>query len=243
MKILNAHLIGRFGNQVLTYLCARGIAEEFGAQLRTSPWPGQRIFQLNEPPIQEQSDVKSDENNLVASDEGICDFQSYAQNQKAVDFYSRSDVKRWLVWRPEILHLLHENVATPCVVIHLRRGDYKNSSGYPLISKECAVEFLKSIGEDYYNVVSDEVPTVCGKFTEDLAWLPDFWKLMNAEILVRANSSFSFCAHLLANDTQRVFSPIIDNAIGGHENEVEFVEGNHPKLSTLPMCSDLHLRP
>ena len=241
MKILNCHLIGRFGNCAIQYCAARGIAEEFGAQLRTPAWVGQKIFQLNDPPIQEQSSVKSDEHNLVATD-GICDLHSYCQNQTACDFYSRSDVKRWFVWRPEILKLLHENVSTPCVLVHLRHGDYKELN-YPMVSKEGAVKFLKSIGEDYYNIISEEVPTVCGKFQNELAWVPDFWKLVNAEILLRGNSSFSFFAAILAQESQVVYSPVIDGLKGGSEYEVEWRLGNSAKLADLPFITEMNLRP
>lgn len=231
------------GNQALTYLCAKAIALEFGAELRTPSWIGQKVWQLNDPPIQERADVMSTEDNLVPAANGVVDFRSYAQNQTAADFYSRHEVKEWLRWRPEILNLIHqENIATPCVVIHLRRGDYRNSA-YPLISKQCAVDFLKGIGEDYYNIISDDLPTVSGKFTGDVSWLPDFWKLVNAEILLRGNSSFSYVAALLASESQTVYSPRIDGKAGGAEVDCAWEAGNHCRLADLPFITDMHVRP
>jgi len=108
---------------------------------------------------------------------------------------------------------------------------------------DAAFAFLKSIGADYYNIISDEMPTVCGKFPGDLAWLPDFWKLVNAGILLRGNSSFSYLAAILAADSQIVYSPRIDGLKGGEEHDVAYELGNHCRMADLPFITDIHLKP
>lgn len=227
----------------MTFVCARAIAEEFGAQLRTPPWVGQKIFQLDDPTIQEQSGIMCDENDLKVSEAGVCDFRSYAQCQKAIDFYSRSDVKRWLRWRPEVLQKLKNMVFPQGRVCHFRRTDYFGY-GYVVVSQKSYEDCLrKNFGFVNYFGVGDEKPFHFPEFTGELNFLPDFYRLMTAEVLLRANSSFSFFAAVLADDSQRVFAPIIDGKPGGVESDCEFVEGNWPRLHYLDFTTDLHLRP
>lgn len=76
-----------------------------------------------------------------------------------------------------------------------------------------------------------------------LGFLPDFFLLMRAKVLLRANSTFSFWAHVLG-DNERVFSPDLKGITpkAGVLQSVPFVEGNHCAISCVhPNCSDLYL--
>jgi hypothetical protein len=65
---------------------------------------------------------------------------------------------------------------------------------------------------------------------------------MAADVVLRANSTFSWWAALLGRG--RVFSPLVEDRIG--DQTVEFVEGNWPRMCDTKNGSarltDLHIR-
>ena len=90
--------------------------------------------------------------------------------------------------------------------------------------------------------VTEESPHRVDGIPEDLSFLPDFYRLVNASVLLRANSTFSFLAGLL--NTGIVLSPRIDGLVGGKEHDdVNFEVGNHCRLADLSFCSDLFVAP
>jgi hypothetical protein len=224
MKPIGAHLIGRFGNQMFQYCWARKTAEQQGRELHTNAWAGQKIFQLNEPPLDGSEEMLP---------------EHYRQDQDSL-IYSRADARRWFAWRPEVEQSL-SIVPTLGLVAHWRRGDYL-SLGYPVVGLSA---FLSAVvghgfGKETIGWSREESPHLHDGFTGELSFVPDFCRLMRARVLFRANSSFSWWAATLGNG--RVFSPIIDGLQGGIEHDaVPFVEGNHPKLAELPFITDLHL--
>lgn len=60
-----------------------------------------------------------------------------------------------------------------------------------------------------------------------LEFLPDFFVLMNADVLFRANSTFSFWAALLGDVV--TYSPVVEGKTG-LRTDIDFVYGNHPKM-------------
>ena len=79
-----------------------------------------------------------------------------------------------------------------------------------------------------------------------LAFLPDFYALMQAEVMFRAPSTFGLWAGILGNQ-KRVFSPDLRGkpwqGEGRPKQDVPFVEGNHmPLTSHWVGHSELHLR-
>jgi len=92
-------------------------------------------------------------------------------------------------------------------------------------------------------IVSDEIPGKDPFLPDTMSFLPDFYRLMNAPILFRSNSSFSYWAAVLG-DNNVVFAPIIEGLEGGREHDrVPFVVGNRPRISMHDFCTDLHLEP
>src|SRR5260221_1345614 len=85
MKTVGIELIGRFGNKMFQYCFAYAFAEQNRMALQTSAWPGQKIFQLYDEPLNNPDEMIS----------------GYHQDQASL-IYSREDVRRWFEFRPEI---------------------------------------------------------------------------------------------------------------------------------------------
>lgn len=207
------------------YAYARKLAEQQGRELHTNGWAGQKIFQLNDPPLDGSEEMLP---------------EHYRQDQDSL-IYTRADARRWFAWRPEVAEKLAFNVMCRPLLAHWRNGDYIRL-GYPVVSQRAIQRALEAHGFDpeKLSLVSEEVPMRSDEFTGELAFAPDFYRMTKAEALFRSNSSFSWWAATLGNG--RVFSPIIEGLKGGVEHDaVPFVEGNHPKLAELPCCTDLYL--
>lgn len=249
MKFLNCHLMGRVGNQLFQYAACRAFAEKHEMELRTPPWLGQQIFELHDPPITLQAGPRFNERTL--QDFGQVDFEGYGQSQMALDWYTRADCRRWFTWRPEILEALKElkelrdKLSGSTIVGHVRRGDYLTNGGYVIVSRNSYIRKAAELGFSSYYEINEEHPTKlhAGSLPTELSFLPDFYWMTLAYILLRANSSFSWWAHTLAGDSQRIFAPVIEGKPGGVESDCEFVEGSWPRLANLDVCTDLHLRP
>lgn len=222
--------LGRFGNQLFRYAYARALCEQNGFELRTEPWVGERVFTLDG-----LAPKRPDGTEDIVIDE-------YRQAQKDL-IYTRADCRRWFELKPKIEDELE--VAAACyfpVVVHFRRGDYVGSSGYPVIGRKAVVRAMLEhrIASEFCSV-SDDHPLRHSRFPSELEFLPDFYRLMKAPILFRANSSFSWWAATLG--TGRVLSPVITGLAGGVEHVVvPFVEGNWPRLAELEFVTDLHLK-
>ncbi|MBX4215888.1 hypothetical protein KW797_02990 [Candidatus Parcubacteria bacterium] len=234
MRVIACRLIGRFGNNCFTYAYARALAEQRGAQLQCDPWVGNDIFGLNDPPITEQLPQR-DETTLQPDEVNVA-IKTYAQNQACL-IYTREQVRRWFTLRPSLVAMLERLLAPDLpIVAHLRRGDYL-SYGYVAVARK---SYERAAGGPF-SVVSDDTPTVLPEFPYPLDFLPDFYRLMRANVLLRANSSFSYWAGVLGNQ-ERVLSPIIDGLPGGVEHDCTFTEGNWPKFANLDGITNLNLR-
>ena len=71
-----------------------------------------------------------------------------------------------------------------------------------------------------------------------LPFLEDFILMMNADVVLRANSSFSWWAATLGRG--RILSPLVEDRTG--MQDVEFVEGNWPKMVNSHNITDLQLK-
>lgn len=228
---------GRFGNQLFQYAFARGYAEEIGAELQTPPWIGQLLFGVADPPIIEQLPrLELDEH---PDDRADVDLYGYFQYRRAFEIYKLGRLRAWFTFRPEILARWAGPPAP--AALHLRRGDYVGSD--PLY---CTVELAAyhramqaaGLDLDWIQVVSEEEPTLTPLAGAE--WLQDFITLMRAEVLFRANSTFSWWAATLGG--HRVFSPVVEGLRGPH-SDVPFVEGNHPRCIDLPGVDDYVIAP
>ncbi|MCK9557569.1 MAG: alpha-1,2-fucosyltransferase [Candidatus Cloacimonetes bacterium] len=232
---------GGFGNQLFQYAFARAYAELYHATLLTPGWIGQRIFSISDQPLDYDlprsgfDEIPNGRVNIVLN--------GYFQFQDAINFLSRAKLKTWFrfknEWRVRFNTHLH-------IAAHLRRGDYMNLSNiYCLVSEDSYITACKKFGLDHNNIYW--VKEGSRKQPPDLLnlgipFLEDFMMLVNANNILRANSSFSWWANVLSDG--KTFSPVVENRLW--MQDVDFVEGNWPRLVDKTNCgeniTDLHLK-
>jgi hypothetical protein len=239
-------MMGRFGNQCLQYAFARAYAEQQGLELQTQKWVGENIFEISPSPIRVNCDSlrRLDENSLLmmghpAGEDFV--YCSYSQIQACM-IYSKTDLQRWFKFRPEIeekLRAFWRPHCKPGVVAHRRVGDFIGY-GYPVVSRVSYQRQAEKIGLSHcLQYVTEEDPYLCPDIPDEYSFIADFWRLVQAPILLRGNSTFSWLAGALGNGV--VYSPRIDGLEGGKEHDVEFELGNHCRFANLPFVTDLHL--
>jgi hypothetical protein len=229
---------GRFGNQLFQYAFAKAYAQSVGAVLQTPPWVGQVLFEdINDPPcsanlrtlgLDEIPPPLTTDVNLFG----------YFQFAGAFKHYGLSDVRRWFRFKSEWRDRFTERHD---LVAHLRRGDYltKYASTFCTVGDLAYKNAMERLGYLPQNAVwvREDYPT---QFPHPgLEWLQDFFTLMNARVLFRANSTFSWWAATLGE--ARVYSPVVEGKVGFNSFDVEFVPGNRPRCASLPNTSDFIL--
>jgi hypothetical protein len=217
-------LIGRFGNKCFQFCYARALAEREGCELITPDWEGQQIFEI-EPTRSRQA--------------GDREVGGYCQDQASL-IYTRRQVREWFKLRPWVSETLASLLPKDRPVLgHRRVGDLAGY-GYPVVSAASYGRALAQYGfsPDEFAFVTEENPVELPAFAR-LQFVPDFVRLMNARVLFRGNSTFSWFAATLGRG--RVFSPVIEGLEGGREHDVPFVEGNWPRFCNLDFVTDLHL--
>jgi hypothetical protein len=260
MSVLVCSLQGRFGNQVMQYLLCRAFAQAYGLELRMDPWIGERIFQIDHPrpndwerPGAVHELPRVNEHSIFERDRHEPffrgrEFRGYAQMQQCM-IYTKRQAQAWLKLRPEIeTACAHAVLASPmssgAVVCHRRVGDYVGY-GYPVVSHHAYERACAEFGLDLDEAVflSEENPIPhAGFLPDELSFMPDFYRMMVAKTLLRANSSFSWLAALLGDGL--VLSPIVEGLEGGKEHNCAFVAGNHPRFAPhLDFVTDLHVAP
>jgi hypothetical protein len=239
---------GRFGNKCMQYLHRRAYAETHGCELQTWPWIGQQIFQLNErvpdgsiPTVQDYE----------LKDEVNVEIDGYAQHEGCM-IYTREQAKQWLKFKPEVEALLRAMGPFNDRIFHLRRGDYAWSE-YLLVSADSYRNGALQHGhkpDDFTPIEEGLFDFRPQPFPHELAFLPDFWRLMQARILFRSNSTFAWVAALLGN-AEHLYSPNLTgfprpseaSGLKGRYQFVPFVEGNWPAIAAdHDHTTDLHMK-
>lgn len=234
--------LGRFGNQLFQYACARGYARKVGAQLETNRWVGQSLFKnVDDPPISKQ--LPQLPLDVVPNDmrTNTC-FYGYFQYSDAFDLYTLSDLREWFTLQDWVNEEMHEYQPPP-LVAHLRRGDYLTSYAniFCSIDESAYTAAIKDHGwgDRQVHWVREDKPLEFKR--PGLEWLIDFTTLMKADILFRANSTFSWWAATLGKP-QFVYSPVVEG-LRGHQTSVQFVSGNIPRCVDLPNVHNYHIKP
>lgn len=244
MKIVNCSCLGslgRFGNQCFQYSCARKYAEIAKATLHTPDWLGTKLFGIHHPRIARQL-PKTPSDSIVWGRPNV-DLYGYFQYQDVVGKLKRSELKSWFNFLPEFKDRFPKKDSY--IAAHCRRGDYLTTAShvYCNITEQSYYNACDKFGLDRSKLVfvKEDEPQVDSGLSGDLAFLPDFFTLMNADVILRANSSFSWWAAVLGNG--KVYSPIVEAKTG--PNDVEFVEGNWPRMCDRQNCggnvTDLYL--
>lgn len=241
MPVVAAQFQGRLGNCMFTYAFARAYAEKHGFEFQCDSWDGQKIFKLDDNPIENvESLTKRDENTLMDG-EGDIVIRSYCQQQKCL-IYTKRDCLRWFQLQDWVHEALSQQAIHYRNVAHRRMGDYVGYL-YPLISMESYWKVLEKPGHAHWDLITEENPVLNHKIPDSLSWLPDFYIMAHADLLLRGNSSFSWWAATL-NRHGKIYAPVMNGCKGGIENDVEFVEGNWPSFNpNLSFVTDLHLQP
>lgn len=228
--------IGRIGNQLFLFCFARGYALAHNCDLQIpADWWGREVFPdaAKLPPIKvtlpqtELDSVTTRPLNRYFGRTDI-DLRVFAQHQVYLDYYTRTQVREWLTFKPEWERFapLGENFS----VSHLRRGDYAVP---PFNSHYCEVSdasYEKAIEQFHIPKPVNRVFDGWRKFAlppalpVELQWLPDFLLMRDATHLLRANSSFSWWAATLG--CGNVYSPVVGDKVGWQD--CKFVEGNWP---------------
>lgn len=220
MNPIYTPLVGRLGNALFQYAHCRALAEQRGVALHTPPWIGEVMFDIP----------------LAPREDDGCDLSpGYHQDQASI-IYTREQARKWFAWKPSVLENL-KTVPTHKYVAHYRSGDFLGY-GFVVVSPN---SFVDAFNEKFPNAGALVFVEDCGKshYGDLPDYIVDFYVLTQAEVLFRANSSYSWWAAVLGNG--RVFAPIIDGVEGGKIQHCQFVEGNWPKLSNLENITDLHL--
>jgi hypothetical protein len=172
---------GGFGNAMFKYAHARALAERQGRQLQTTRWAGDRIFDLNDPPLSLDAEI----------------IQGFRQHGSDI-IYTKAQVRRWFKLQPEIQKLF-DREPTLAIAAHLRWGDFVGHHGFIAISKHSY-----RVACDQYGLDEKMMVFVGEHRAPD--FLPDFFKLWRAKVLLRGPSTFSWWAGTLG-EHDRIFSP------------------------------------
>jgi hypothetical protein len=239
--------MGRFGNQVGQYSLARSMADKLNVKLETPDWIGRKIFTGVDGPI-----TVPNKNLKVLPQEAIptqvnAAFYGYYQYQGAFDQMSQAKLRSWLTVRPELMALCPKP-RPYYIACHVRKGDYvKHQDVYAVVENICFKNALKQYGYDEADVIwlTEEDPQPGTKLMPaGMDFMYDFMILMQADVVFRSNSTFSFWGAALGG-CQKVYSPLVGDKVGIRE-DIEFVAGNqsanfHPKYHRGLLHSDMIL--
>lgn len=215
---------GRFGNQLFQYAFAEATAHRFGATLQTPPWIGQRLFGLSDPPISVTFPTLPLDD---IPDHPDVDLHGYFQKARHLQHFSRARVKSLFTFLPQWRERYCADGKSH-MAAHLRRGDY--ASRFPdvfcIISRDSYLRACDRFGLDRRMLVwcSEESESTD---RSECSFLHDFFTMMTADVLLRANSTFSWWAGVLGS--ARVYSPVVGWLTGEHD--VDFVEGNSSPIT------------
>lgn len=222
---------GRFGNSLFQFCFAKAYAKKHNAILEIPhDWIGRNLFKGVDEIDSISCKLPKTKLDDIPNGEVNIDLYGYYQFAEAYSFYNFKKIEEWLQFKDSIVELLTPK-NTNYIACHLRRGDYetKYSHIYCTISEGSYRNAISNFGYSLSNVIwlSEDNPQ---KIENCLySFLPDFFILMNAEVLFRSNSTFSVWASILGRKDMITYSPIVEG-ITGLNKEVKFKWGNWHKI-------------
>ena len=244
--IVQAKLIGGFGNQLHQYVAARKYAELVGAVFETPEWVGRDVFGLREPlwskDLPEVNDGGCGCPPEVEWGQTNVRLGGYFQWQRWIGLLKRSELRTWL--------RVDEQLVSRCdgvlpkgryTAAHVRQGDYLGHPLYANVPERAYVQACAQYGMNIDAWVRQDAPRQVRGLGGRLDFLPDFLVLMRSSVLLRANSTFSWWAATLSHAD--VYAPVVTDHVG--EYDAVFARGNWPRCAdtsrTGPRVEDLHL--
>lgn len=232
--------LGRFGNQLFQYAAARGYARKIGATLEIPPWHlGAALFKNIDHPII-QRPLPTMPINVVPDNRCDVNLYGYFQSEDVFALYTMEDLRHWFEFQDWVKEAF-KDLEPAATAAHIRRGDYVTTyAGAFCTIDEAAYQsaFAEYACPGSVTWVREDQPR---KFDRPgMEFLLDFYILMTAKVLVRANSTFSWWAGALGNQTA-IYSPMIDG-LRGHCKDVKFVPGNWPRTADHPGVNHYHIK-
>lgn len=223
---------GRFGNQIFQYIFARTYAERYGAILEIPNWIGQKIFKNVEHVEPTKQLPRTGIDSLNFGDVNL-DLLGYFQKKEYISILEERKIRKWLQFQDRWLEKFKD--LNFDVVAHLRKGDYiyKYSDVFCEVSKRSYLDACDKFNISKENIVwlSEEEQEKIDDLDDDLQFLRDFFIMVNAKILLRGNSTFSFWAGFF--NKNKVYSPVVKGKTG--IQDVDFIEGN---TASIVNCND-----
>lgn len=245
--IIQPKLIGGLGNAAFQYACTRKYAELIGARFECPDWSGRRIFGLDDPyPSCELPDRNDGGNGDTANSlkwgETNVRIGGYFQFQDWVQHLSRAELRKWFTILPKWMDMVPKRDG-PCIAAHVRQGDYIDHPQFCNISRQSYLNAIVEHGIKGELVwIEQDNPMRIKEMDDARLWfLADFIRLMRSNVILRANSTFSWWTAVLSD--AEVYSPVVNDLVG--PNDVPFARGNHPKFCDSGragiMVTDLYL--
>lgn len=166
------------------------------------------------------------------------DLYGYWQNQSTLDMTSRSELLQWFRFADWVYEVYPKGFQDESlrkegyIACHARRGDYASTVNhlYCCVENRSYERLLGEIDTIFSRVdwVTEENPYISEAANKiNMGFLPDFMRLVNADILVRAPSTFSWWAGVFCQG--KVYSPLVEDKVGWQD--ITFVEGNWPRTA------------
>lgn len=208
MDYIQMYPLGRLGNQMFEYAFLKAYSEKNGLQLQVPHCVLRDVFEIAEgvPEIQssliEEGRFQFGMKNIMPKD--------YFQDKKYTDYYDRNYCKKMFKFRNTPVGDSKE------VVAHIRHGDFfRHRRTHAIVS----IPSFERAFEKYH---IDPKKVTWLREEDRRPIVDDFICMMKAKTLFRSNSTFALWAHVLADDSQKCYSPIIH---GAGYMECEFAEG------------------
>jgi hypothetical protein len=218
-----------FGNSLFMFCFAKAYAKKYNAELQIpKDWIGRKLFKgvdKIEPIKKKLPETSLDE---IPNGKSNVNLRGYFQFMDAYNYYSLSEIKELLQFKDEWTEMFPK-IKDYYVACHLRRGDYEKFKHiFCTISERSYMQAVSVYGYSPLDIVWVSMEQKMVVKDCPYAFLPDFFTLMNADVLFRANSTFSVWASILGVKNLITYSPNVENKTGINI-DVLFELGNHNK--------------